>query len=242
MSVLLSVENLCVAYGRVEAVRDVSFEVEEGALVTFVGANGAGKSSIINAISGMTRPRSGRVTFGGKDTTRLASHKLVKTGLVQVPEGRQILGSLTISENLRLGAWHTAKAGDAVIRDVYDRFPILAKRKDLPAGSLSGGEQQMLAIGRALTARPRLILLDEPSMGLAPLVVDEVFNVINEIRQDGTTVLLVEQNARRALAAADYGYVLASGEVVHRGLARDLLVDDRVVQAYLGAASTATHS
>ena len=229
---LLSVENLVVSYGRVEAVRGVSFEAAHGALVTLVGANGAGKSSIINAVSGIIRPRSGTITFEGKDITRTPAHKLVAEGLVQVPEGRQVLGTLTIHENLQLGGWHTNDS--TAIREVYERFPVLAERRDLPAGALSGGEQQMLAIGRALVARPRLMLLDEPSMGLAPKIVDEVFAVIEQIRATGTTVVLIEQNARRALQAADHGYVLASGEIAHEGPADQLLADDRVVQAYLG--------
>lgn len=229
---ILTVENLVVTYGRVEAVRGVSFEAAPGSLVTLVGANGAGKSSIINAVSGIVRPRAGTITFEGRNITRVPAHTLVGEGLVQVPEGRQILGTLTIHENLQLGGWHTNDA--AAIHEVYDRFPVLAERRDLPAGALSGGEQQMLAIGRALVARPRLILLDEPSMGLAPKIVDEVFRVIEEIRASGTTVVLIEQNARRALRAADHGYVLASGEIVHEGPAPELLADDRVVQAYLG--------
>jgi len=228
---ILRVERLSVSYGRVDAVRKVSFQVAEGGLVTLVGANGAGKSSIINAVCGLVRTRSGSVTFEGDDITQAPAHKLVARGLVQVPEGRQILGTLTIEENLLLGGWHSGRDG---IGEVYERFPVLAERRSLPAGALSGGEQQMLAIGRALVARPRLILLDEPSMGLAPKVVDEVFRVIGEIRASGTTVVLVEQNARRALRAADHGYVLNSGEVVHEGTSDELLADDRIVQAYLG--------
>lgn len=228
---MLTVADLRVSYGRVQAVRDVSFRAEAGALVTLVGANGAGKSSIVNAISGILRPRGGRITFQGKDITRTPAHRLVREGLVQVPEGRQILTSLTIEENLQMGGWHAGRTG---IDAVYDRFPVLAERRRLPAGSLSGGEQQMLAIGRALVAEPSLILLDEPSMGLAPLVVDEVFAVIKEIRAAGTTVILIEQNARRALSVADRGYVLASGELVGEGTGAELLADDRVVQAYLG--------
>lgn len=229
---ILSVEDLHVSYGRVHAVQGVSFEATPGSLITLVGANGAGKSSVINAISGVVRPRSGRISFEGKDITRTPAHVLVRDGLVQVPEGRQILGTLTIHENLQLGGWHSNDT--AAMDEVYERFPVLAERRDLPAGALSGGEQQMLAIGRALVARPRLILLDEPSMGLAPKVVDEVFRVIEEIRSSGTTVVLIEQNARRALRAADHGYVLASGEIAHQGPAADLLADDKVVQAYLG--------
>ncbi|WP_425342945.1 ABC transporter ATP-binding protein [Ornithinimicrobium cryptoxanthini] len=229
---MLSVQDLVVTYGRVEAVRGVSFDAQPGSLITLVGANGAGKSSVINAVSGIIRPRSGTILFEGQDITRWPAHKLVAQGLVQVPEGRQVLGTLTIHENLQLGGWHTGDS--AAISEVYDRFPVLAERRELPAGALSGGEQQMLAIGRALVARPRLILLDEPSMGLAPKIVDEVFSVIQEIRASGTTVVLIEQNARRALRAADHGYVLASGEIAHQGPAAELLADDRVVQAYLG--------
>ena len=229
---ILTVENLSVTYGRVEAVRGVSFEVAPGGLATLVGANGAGKSSVINAVSGVVRPSSGRITFEGKDITRVPAHKLVADGLVQVPEGRQVLGTLTIHENLQLGGWHSNDK--AAIDEVYERFPVLAERRELPAGALSGGEQQMLAIGRALVARPTLMLLDEPSMGLAPKIVDEVFRVIQEIRATGTTVVLIEQNARRALRAADHGYLLATGEIVHAGPASELLADEKIVQAYLG--------
>lgn len=229
---ILSVRDLKVSYGRVEAVRGVSFDAAPGALVTLVGANGAGKSSVINAVSGMIRPRGGTITFEGRDITRTPAHKLVERGLVQVPEGRQILGTLTIAENLQLGGWRTG--GGRAIEEMYDRFPVLGDRRHLPAGSLSGGEQQMLAIARALVAAPKVMLMDEPSMGLAPKVVDEVFAVIEEIRASGTTVVLVEQNARRALRAADHGYVLQTGEVVHSGPADALLADERIVQAYLG--------
>ena len=231
---ILTVADLRVSYGRVEAVRGVSFTAEQGSLVTLVGANGAGKSSVINAVSGMLRPAGGRITFEGADVTRTPAHKLVARGLVQVPEGRQILATLTIEENLRMGAWHTGSTAQQSIDAMYDRFPVLAQRRALPAGALSGGEQQMLAIARALVAKPTVMLMDEPSMGLAPKIVDEVFRVIEEIRASGTTVVLVEQNARRALRAADHGYVLQSGEVVHSGPAAELLADERIVEAYLG--------
>ena len=231
---ILAVADLRVAYGRVEAVRGVSFEARQGSLVTLVGANGAGKSSVINAVSGMLRPAGGRITFEGNDVTRTPAHKLVARGLVQVPEGRQILSTLTIEENLRMGAWHTGGTAQQSIDAMYDRFPVLAERRALPAGALSGGEQQMLAIARALVAKPTVMLMDEPSMGLAPKIVDEVFRVIEEIRASGTTVVLVEQNARRALRAADHGYVLQTGEVVHSGPAAELLADERIVEAYLG--------
>jgi branched-chain amino acid transport system ATP-binding protein len=231
---ILTVEGLHVAYGRVEAVRDVSFSAAPGSLVTLVGANGAGKSSIINAVSGLVRPKAGTVSFEGRDVTRVPSHRLVGQGLVQVPEGRQILATLTIEENLQLGGWHVGGASAEVLGQLYDRFPVLGDRRHLPAGSLSGGEQQMLAIGRALVARPKVILMDEPSMGRAPKVVDEVFRVIEQIRSTGTTVVLVEQNARRALRAADHGYVLQTGQIVHSGPANELLADPRIVEAYLG--------
>ena len=235
---ILSVDNLTVSYGRVQAVRGVSFQAAPGSLVTLVGANGAGKSSVINAVSGMLRPRGGTITFEGRNITRTPSHKLVRQGVVQVPEGRQILATLTIAENLQLGGWHAGGAAKEAMDEVYDRFPVLAERRSSPAGSLSGGEQQMLAIARALVAAPRVMLMDEPSMGLAPKIVDEVFAVIEEIRSSGTTVVLVEQNARRALRAADHGYVLQTGEIVHAGPAADLLADDRIVQAYLGVDTT----
>jgi branched-chain amino acid transport system ATP-binding protein len=231
---ILSVADLRVSYGRVEAVRGVSFTAEQGSLVTLVGANGAGKSSVINAVSGMLRPAGGRITFEGADVTRTPAHKLVARGLVQVPEGRQILSTLTIEENLRMGAWHTTSTAQQSIDAMYDRFPVLAQRRALPAGALSGGEQQMLAIARALVAKPTVMLMDEPSMGLAPKIVDEVFRVIGEIRASGTTVVLVEQNARRALRAADHGYVLQTGSIVHSGPAAELLADERIVEAYLG--------
>ena len=235
---ILGVQSLTVSYGRVEAVRGVSFRAEQGSLVTLVGANGAGKSSVINAVSGMLRPSGGRITFEGQDVTRTPAHKMVARGLVQVPEGRQILATLTIEENLLMGAWRTGSAGQRSIDAMYDRFPVLAERRALPAGALSGGEQQMLAIARALVAAPKVMLMDEPSMGLAPKIVDEVFGVIGEIRASGTTVVLVEQNARRALRAADHGYVLQSGEVVHSGPAGELLADERIVAAYLGVEGT----
>ncbi|MDF2573769.1 MAG: amino acid/amide transporter ATP-binding protein 2, family [Agromyces sp.] len=231
---ILSVEGLHVSYGRVDAVRDVSFAVEPGAIVALIGANGAGKTSILNAIAGLVRPRSGIVRFNGRDITRKPAHHLVKTGLVQVPEGREILGTLTVDENLSLGGWHRNRTMAGSIAEVYERFPILHERRKLQASALSGGEQQMLAIARALVAKPEVLLLDEPSMGLAPKIVDEVFAVIAEIRATGTTVVLVEQNARRALAAADVGYVLETGEITHSGPARDLLSDERVIEAYLG--------
>jgi branched-chain amino acid transport system ATP-binding protein len=231
---VLEVDDLTVGYGRIEAVHGVSFRAERGSLVTLVGANGAGKTSILSAVAGLIRPRKGTVRLGGRDITRMPAHRLVAEGLVLVPEGREILGTMTVAENLRLGAWHRSAGAAGRAEQLYQRFPVLAERKDLPAGSLSGGEQQMLAIGRALMAEPAVLLLDEPSMGLAPKIVDEVFDVITQIKDSGTTVVLVEQNARRALRAADYGYVIETGSVAHAGPARELLSDDRVVAAYLG--------
>ena len=231
---LLEVDGLHVAYGRVSAVRDVSFTAPRGSLVTLVGANGAGKTSVLNAVAGLLRPKSGTVRYDGQDVTRWSASKLVDAGLVQVPEGREVLASMTVHENLQLGGWHRRATAAASIDEMYGRFPVLAERRDLPAGALSGGEQQMLAIARALVAQPRVLLLDEPSMGLAPRIVDEVFAVIEQIRRSGTTVVLVEQNARRALRAADHGYVLETGSLAHSGPAAQLLSDERVVAAYLG--------
>jgi branched-chain amino acid transport system ATP-binding protein len=231
---LLSVQDLSVSYGKVQAVRDVSFEAAEGSLVTLVGANGAGKTSVLNAVAGLLKPRRGKVIYDGQDVTRWAAHKLVDAGVVQVPEGREVLASMTVHENLQLGGWHRRDSAAASIDEMYARFPVLAERRELPAGALSGGEQQMLAIARALVAKPRVLLLDEPSMGLAPRIVDEVFRVIEEIRGSGTTVVLVEQNARRALRAADVGYVLETGSLAHSGPGKQLLADQRVISAYLG--------
>lgn len=234
MTDALVVEGLSVSYGRVRAVRDVSFTAPAGSLVTLVGANGAGKTSVLGAIAGLVKPAAGRVRFDGRDVTRSPSHRLVGDGLVLVPEGRQILATLTVHENLQLGAWKPRGSATDRIEEMYALFPVLHERRNGSASSLSGGEQQMLAIARALIARPSVLMMDEPSMGLAPRVVDEVFRVIEEIRATGTTVVLVEQNARRALRAADYGYVLETGEIVLEGSGSDLLADERVVQAYLG--------
>lgn len=230
----LVLEGLSVSYGPVEAVRGVDLSVATGSLVSLIGANGAGKSSTLAAISGIVRPTAGTVVFDGQDITSWSSHQRVAAGIVQVPEGREILVTMTVRENLQLGGWHQRDDLDTRIDEVVAKFPVLADRMHLSAGSLSGGEQQMLAIARALLARPRVLLLDEPSMGLAPMLVDEVFAVIDRIRQDGTTVLLVEQNAHRALVAADHGYVMESGEVVLDGPAQELLSNAGVIEAYLG--------
>ncbi|UNK69939.1 ABC transporter ATP-binding protein [Microbacterium sp. H1-D42] len=230
----LSVTDLTVSYGRVHAVRGISFDVTAGSLVTLVGANGAGKSSIINAIAGLVKPSGGTILFEGDDITKTKSHRLVPRGLVQVPEGRQILATMTIAENLQLGSRYYGAGASSAIDEMYQRFPVLGERRKLAAGSLSGGEQQMLAIARAMLARPKLILMDEPSMGLAPKIVNEVFAVIDQVLAGGTTVLLVEQNARRALQAADEGHILQNGEIVRSGASDVLLADDDIIQAYLG--------
>lgn len=231
---ILTMENLHVSYGQVNAVRDVSITVPTGSLTALVGANGAGKTSILSAVSGLVRPKSGTITYKGAEVTRRPSHAMVKSGLVLVPEGREILSTQSIAENLTLGGWHRGKNLAANVESMYERFPVLAERRKLPAGSLSGGEQQMLAIARALIAEPEVLLLDEPSMGLAPKIVDQVFEVIEQIRADGTTVVLVEQNARRALAAADFGYVIETGEITHSGPAAELLANETIIEAYLG--------
>jgi len=233
---LLSCEDLVVRYGPIEAVRGVSFVVEEGQIVSLIGANGAGKSSTMRALSGVLRKAGGTVTFRGKAITRARPHEIVALGLIQVPEGRAIVSTMTVRENLELGGY-ARRDGGAVrteIARMYERFPILGERRDLLASSLSGGEQQMLAIARGLLARPTLLLLDEPSLGLAPGLVREVMRLVREIREGGTTVLLVEQNARQALALADRAYVLEQGRVSLEGTGRELLADPAIVRAYLG--------
>jgi branched-chain amino acid transport system ATP-binding protein len=233
---MLEVTDLRVAYGQIEAVKGVSFAVPEGSIVTLVGANGAGKTTTLAAISGLLRPRAGSIRFAGKDLTRLGSHDIVKLGVVQVPEGRSILATMTVLENLELGAYGR-RDRDGIRRDIermFARFPILAERRSLPAGSLSGGEQQMLAIARGLLARPKLFLLDEPSMGLAPQLVRDIFRIVAELKAEGNTILLVEQNARKALAICDYAYVMESGRITLQGTGAELLGNDAMVSAYLG--------
>lgn len=233
---MLEVTDLRVAYGQIEAVKGVSFRVPEGSIVTLVGANGAGKTTTLGAISGLLRPRAGSITFAGRDLTRMGAHAIARLGVVQVPEGRDILATMTIMENLELGAYgRRDRAG--VRRDIdrmFERFPILGTRRALAAGSLSGGEQQMLAIARGLMAQPKVFLLDEPSMGLAPQLVREVFRIVAELRAEGNTILLVEQNARKALAICDYAYVMESGRITLEGRGDQLLGNDAMVSAYLG--------
>ena len=232
---MLSVENLRSAYGRIEALHGVSVQVEAGEIVTLVGANGAGKTTLLRAISGVQPIAGGTVRFEGKAIERSSSHARVALGIVQVPEGRQLFGPLSVQDNLKLGAW-TRRSADLGpdLRRIYELFPMLASLRANPAGMLSGGQQQMLAIGRALMARPRLLLLDEPSMGLAPILVDQILSTIATLKREGLTILLVEQNASAALAISDRGYVIETGRVVAAGAARELVANDRVRAAYLG--------
>ena len=236
MSALLEVEDLVVAYGAVTAVRGVSFQVAEGATVSLIGANGAGKTTTLLTISGLVRAASGSVRFGGRELLGVRPPQIVELGVVQVPEGRAILPQMTVYENLEMGGYRR-RDGEQLRREIdalTERFPILGQRRRQLAGSLSGGEQQMLAIARGLLAKPRLLLLDEPSMGLAPQLVRQVFDVIGEIKAQGTAQLLVEQNARKALAVSDYVYVLELGQIVLEGTPAALASDPRMVAAYLG--------
>ena len=233
---LLEVENLHVSYGAIVALRGISFQVQAGQVVSLIGANGAGKSTTINTLSGLIKPRRGAIRFDGHDLAGWRVDRVAKQGLIQVPEGRQVIATLTVQENLEMGAY-LRKDQDVVRRDieaVFERFPRLRERRKQKAGSLSGGEQQMLAVGRALLASPRLLMLDEPSMGLAPLLVNEIFEIIRSIKDEGKTILLVEQNARKALEIADYAYVLERGQIVHAGPAADLRQDQAIIKAYLG--------
>src|SRR5579884_639239 len=232
---LLQVRDLAVSYGRVQAVRGISFDVPEGAIVALIGANGAGKTTTLLALSGILPVRAGQVVFAGRDLTNAPAHEVVRQGIVQAPEGRQVLAHMSVEENLAMGAFQRRDAGvRADVDAMYARFPVLHERRNLPAGSLSGGEQQMLAIARALMARPRLLLLDEPSMGLAPLLVNEIFRILAEIHDEGKTILLVEQNARKALAISDYAYVMETGRIILEGRGEDLAGDEAVTAAYLG--------
>jgi branched-chain amino acid transport system ATP-binding protein len=232
---VLLVENLVSRYGRIEVLHGVSLSVAEGEIVTLVGSNGAGKTTLLRAISGVQPSVSGSIRFAGERIDALSAHRRVAKGIAQVPEGRQVFAPLTIEDNLRLGAVTRRDDGiDADLAEVYAMFPALEEKRHLPAGGLSGGQQQMLAIGRALMARPRLMLLDEPSMGLAPRLVEQIFATITDFKRRGLTVLLVEQNARAALAIADRGYVMETGRIAISGGGRALLDDDRVRAAYLG--------
>ncbi|MDZ4767239.1 MAG: ABC transporter ATP-binding protein [Chloroflexota bacterium] len=235
MMALLEVHNIHTSYGAIRALRGIAFTVEQGQVVSLIGANGAGKSTTLNTISGVLKPSSGRVVFDGHDITGWRADRVTALGLIQVPEGRQVIATMTVIENLMLGA-HLRHDADIErdLDDIFRRFIRLNERRDQKAGSLSGGEQQMLAVGRALMARPRLLMLDEPSMGLAPLLVNEVFRIIADIKARGIPILLVEQNARKALQIADTAYVLDRGTIVGGGAAADLREDRAIIAAYLG--------
>lgn len=233
---MLSVKQLSMNYGAIEAVKDVSFEVHEGEVVTLIGANGAGKTSILRTISGLVKPKSGSISFLGQDLLKQPARKIVAAGLSQVPEGRHVFAGLTVMENLEMGAFlsRNREQNQKNLRLIFDRFPRLEERKHQDAATLSGGEQQMLAMGRALMSQPKLLLLDEPSMGLAPLFIKEIFDIIQAIQRQGTTVLLIEQNANKALAIANRAYVLETGQLVLSGTGQELLTSEAVKKAYLG--------
>ena len=232
----LAVRGLSVSYGRTEAVKGIDLEVAAGQVVCLIGANGAGKTSVMRALSGLLKPRGGRIVFDGTDITGWRAHRIAAAGLRQVPEGRQIFAELTVAENLTIGAWLERDAGAIANRSeaMLQRFPRLRERREQVAGSLSGGEQQMLALARALMGAPKLLLLDEPSMGLAPLFVEEIFSIITELKRDGVTILLVEQNASAALDVADFAYVLENGHIVLHGPAAEIAANPKIVAAYLG--------
>lgn len=232
---MLTVNDINVYYGSIHAIKGISFSVKKGEIVTLIGANGAGKSTALNTVSGLLRSKTGSVTFLGTDIGKIQPHKIVSMGLAQVPEGRRIFLTMTVEENLEMGAY-TRKAAELAdsIADVYERFPRLKERRKQIAGTLSGGEQQMLAMGRALMSKPELLMLDEPSMGLAPILVEQIFDIVKELNKAGTTILLVEQNAQMALSVADRGYVLETGKIVTSANAQELLNNDAVKKAYLG--------
>jgi branched-chain amino acid transport system ATP-binding protein len=234
---LLEVRNINTFYGNIHALRGVSIKVEEGEIVTLIGGNGAGKSTTLNTISGITPAKEGQIIFEAQDITETRPHEIVEKGITQAPEGRRVFARLTVRENLDMGAY-TRRDRDGIkesLEAVYDIFPRLKERENQPGGTLSGGEQQMLAIGRALMAQPRLLLLDEPSMGLAPILVQEIFSTITRLNETGTTILLVEQNAQVALSICDRGYVLQTGEIVLSGTGNELLANKMIRDAYLGA-------
>ncbi len=235
MSEFLRVENIHVYYGAIHAIRGVTFTVNEGEVVTLIGANGAGKSTILKTVSGLLRPKSGTISFDGTDITQIPPHKLVPMGLAHVPEGRRIFQQMTVEENLEMGAFTQPKGGIAMDLDkVFALFPRLKERRRQIAGTLSGGEQQMLAMGRALMSHPKLLMLDEPSMGLAPILVEQIFDIIRSLHRTGTTILLVEQNAQMALSVADRAYVLETGEITLTGTGDELIHSDAIRKAYLG--------
>ncbi len=233
---LLKVTNLVVSYGGIEALKGISFDVEQGQIVTLIGANGAGKSTTLRTISGLVPPKDGRINFEGRDITDFNTQKIVETGIAMVPEGRRVFANLTVLENLRIGAY-LRKDKEEIEEDinyVYDLFPRLKERSWQLAGTLSGGEQQMLAVGRAVMTRPKLIMMDEPSLGLAPLVVKDIFKIISTLKSTGMTVLLIEQNANAALHACDYAYVMETGRITTSGTGEELLASEAIQEAYLG--------
>ncbi len=232
---LLQVDHINVFYGAIHAIKDVSFHVDEGEVVTLIGANGAGKSTTLKTISGLLHAKSGKITFEDKDLKGMPAHSVVSHGIAQVPEGRRVFLRMTVEENLEMGAYTQPRASiQTAMKDVFQRFPRLEERRSQIAGTLSGGEQQMLAMGRALMSHPKLLMLDEPSMGLAPLLVEQIFDIVRELHRAGTTILLVEQNARAALSVADRGYVLETGRIVTSGTGQELLASDVIKKAYLG--------
>ena len=231
---MLKIENIDVYYGAIHAVKNVSFEVGEGEIVALIGANGAGKSTILKTVSGLMHPRSGSITFCGENITHVDAYKLLRTGLAHVPEGRRIFLQMTVQENLEMGAYVRKAVAEEDLERVFTYFPRLKERRKQIAGTLSGGEQQMLAMSRALMSHPKLMMLDEPSMGLAPIIVDQVFGIIKELHKSGTTILLVEQNARKALQIADRAYVLETGSITLSGTGAELAKSDEVRKAYLG--------
>ncbi|SIO21932.1 amino acid/amide ABC transporter ATP-binding protein 2, HAAT family [Carnobacterium alterfunditum] len=233
---MLKVKDLSVYYGVIQATKEINFEVNEGEIVSLIGANGAGKSTVLKAISGLHRPKSGEIIFKGQPIQKESTRKIVQLGISQVPEGRHVFKGMTVMENLEMGAFLRKDKNDIQkdLKMVFDRFPVLGERKKQDTATLSGGEQQMVAMGRALMSRPKLLLLDEPSMGLAPLFIKEIFNIIQMINKQGTTVLLIEQNAKVALEVAHRGYVLETGKVVQTGTGKELLASDEVQKAYLG--------
>ena len=236
MGNILNVNNINVYYGAIHAIKGISFKVEEGEIVTLIGANGAGKSTTLNTISGLLRSKTGDISFMGSSISKMSPNKIVQSGLVMVPEGRRIFLGLTVEENLEMGAYTRPKAEiKSSLEEVYELFPRLKERRTQIGGTLSGGEQQMLAMGRSLMAKPKLMMLDEPSMGLAPLLVDLIFEFIADLHKAGATILLVEQNAQAALSIADRAYVLETGKIVKTGPGRDLISDPDIKKAYLGA-------
>ncbi|HOG01204.1 MAG TPA: ABC transporter ATP-binding protein [Clostridia bacterium] len=234
MSALLQVDSIEVFYGRIRAVKGVSFEVREGEIVSLIGANGAGKSTILKTVSGLIRPKTGKIEFLGQDITKAEPHAIVRRGIAHVPEGRRVFARMSVMENIEMGAYVHGKAAEEELENAFARFPRLRERRRQLAGTLSGGEQQMLAMARALMSKPALMMMDEPSMGLSPILVEQIFDIISELRAAGTTILLVEQNANKALRITDRTYVLETGRVTLSGESRTLLESDEVKRAYLG--------